>query len=62
MCELNYALEKKKLVFPILLEGSRWLDVASVQTFSVKDGSLPPDQFFSAISLGVSSAEASKNV
>lgn len=60
-CELNYALENRKLIFPILLEGSRWLDVASVQTFDVKDRSLPSEKFFDTMRFNVLNLRSSSD-
>ena len=48
-CELAIALELKKPIFPILLEGSRWLEVGIIQTVDVQGGNLPPDIFFNKI-------------
>ena len=60
-CELNYALEKKKLILPILLEGDRWLDVTAIQTFNVENGSLPSELFFNAISLTTPEKKVEEN-
>ncbi|MCG8366836.1 MAG: GUN4 domain-containing protein [Pseudanabaenales cyanobacterium] len=48
--ELIYASELQKPIFPILLEGKRWLDVASIQMADVTGGKLPPDRFFKKVS------------
>jgi len=48
-CELALALESKKLIFPLLLEGSRWLEVGIIQTVDVQGGKLPPDNFFDTV-------------
>lgn len=45
-CELSMALELKKPVFPLLLEGRRWLAVAALQDVNVVGGKLPPANFF----------------
>ena len=45
-CELSMALELKKPVFPLLLEGDRWLAVAALQQVNVVEGKLPPANFF----------------
>jgi hypothetical protein len=45
-CELSLALELKKPIFPLLLEGRRWLSVAAIQTVNVVGGQLPPARFF----------------
>ena len=48
-CELSLALELKKPIFPLLLEGRRWLSVAAIQMADVKGGKLPPADFFDTI-------------
>jgi hypothetical protein len=48
-CELNLALELKKPIFPLLLEGSRWLEVGIIQIVDVQGGGLPPASFFERI-------------
>ena len=48
-CELSLALELRKPIFPLLLEGRRWLSVAAIQTADVKGGKLPPADFFDTI-------------
>lgn len=48
-CELNCALEMQKPIFPILLEGKRWLDVAAIQTFNVEEDAVPPERFFERV-------------
>ncbi|MGG6237919.1 GUN4 domain-containing protein [Nodosilinea sp. AN01ver1] len=45
-CELSMALELRKPVFPLLLEGRRWLAVAALQDVNVMGGKLPPANFF----------------
>ncbi|MGD1943939.1 MAG: GUN4 domain-containing protein [Leptolyngbyaceae cyanobacterium] len=42
-------MELKKPIFPLLLEGRRWLSVAAIQTADVKGGKLPPADFFDTI-------------
>ncbi|PZO42035.1 MAG: hypothetical protein DCF17_09550 [Shackletoniella antarctica] len=48
-CELAHALELRKPIFPLLLEGPRWFSVAALQTVDVTGGSLPPDRFFDTL-------------
>ena len=47
--ELSLALELKKPIFPLLLEGHRWLSVAAVQSIDVTGGRLPPARFFDTL-------------
>lgn len=49
-CELNRALALKKPVFPILLEGTRWLAVETIQCVDVSNRELPPGRFFQQVS------------
>ncbi|MEM1280199.1 MAG: TIR domain-containing protein, partial [Cyanobacteria bacterium P01_H01_bin.152] len=44
--EMLYAINKRKAIFPLLLEGEHWFDVLSWQGADVTDGSLPPERFF----------------
>ena len=48
-CELTLALELKKPIFPLLLEGSRWLEVGIIQTVDVQGDKLPPASFFDRV-------------
>jgi hypothetical protein len=48
-CELSLALELKKPIFPLLLEGRRWLSVAAIQSVDVLGGNLPPARFFETV-------------
>ena len=48
-CELSLALELKKPIFPLLLEGRRWLSVAAIQSVDVEGGKLPPARFFDTV-------------
>ena len=48
--ELAYAQEKKKRIFPLLLEGEIWLSVAAIQYVDVREGILPPKSFFYTLS------------
>ena len=57
-CELSLALELKKPIYPLLLEGRRWLSVAAIQTVDVTSGELPPARFFEAIREQFSKLEA----
>ena len=50
-CELSMALELKKPVFPLLLEGRRWLAVAALHEVNVVGGKLPPVNFFDRLRL-----------
>ena len=56
-CELSFALELKKPMFPLLLEGRRWFSVAAIQTVDVTDGALPSKRFFDAVSASVINME-----
>jgi len=44
--ELVYAQGKKKMIFPLLLKGENWLPLASTQYIDVRDGKLPPREFY----------------
>ena len=59
-CELSVALELKKPIFPLLLEGRRWLSAAAIQTVDVTGGKLPPKRFFDAVSASVIGVEISR--
>lgn len=48
-CELSHALSLGKPIFPLLLEGRRWLSVAALQVVDVTNGGLPPSKFFDAV-------------
>lgn len=48
-CELTHALEIRKPIFPLLLEGPRWFSVAALQTVDVTGGKLPPARFFDTL-------------
>jgi hypothetical protein len=48
-CELTHALELRKPIFPLLLEGPRWFSVAALQTVDVTGGKLPPARFFDTL-------------
>ena len=52
-CELSLALELKKPIFPLLLEGERWFSVARIQVVDVRSGSLPPARFFDKVSTSI---------
>lgn len=44
--EVARADRKRKLFFPLLLEGDPWLSVEATQYVDVTDGSLPPEKFY----------------
>lgn len=44
--EITRAREKKKTIFPLLLEGESWLIVQARQYVDVRDGSLPTEKFY----------------
>jgi hypothetical protein len=44
--ELARALHKKKEIFPLLLEGDQWLEVQTLQHVDVREGLLPPQDFY----------------
>ncbi len=44
--ELNCAIDNDKPIFPLLLKGTRWFEVATIQYVDVRDGQLPPDEFY----------------
>ncbi|MEM1280869.1 MAG: GUN4 domain-containing protein [Cyanobacteria bacterium P01_H01_bin.152] len=48
-CELTRAIELDKPIFPLLLEGRRWLQVATKQSVNVIGGKLPEARFFDAL-------------
>ncbi|MBE9114022.1 GUN4 domain-containing protein [Nodosilinea sp. LEGE 07298] len=48
-CELAHALELRKPIFPLRLEGPRWFSVAALQTVDVTGGKLPPARFFDTL-------------
>jgi hypothetical protein len=52
-CELSCALEMRKPIFPLLLEGERWFSVAAIQVVDVKSGAIPPNRFFQAVSASI---------
>lgn len=58
-CELITALEKRKQIFPVLLEDERWYNVANIQYADVRDGSLPPNSFFERVKAHISAARSS---
>ena len=58
-CELSFALELKKPIFPLLLEGRRWFSVAALQTVDVTNRMLPPNRFFDAVSRAVADVDIS---
>ncbi|RZM74383.1 hypothetical protein DYY88_23620 [Leptolyngbya iicbica LK] len=48
-CELTRAIELDKPIFPLLLEGRQWLQVATKQSVDVIGGKLPEARFFDAL-------------
>jgi hypothetical protein len=48
-CELALALELKKPIFPLLLDGNLWLEVRIIQTVDVQGYRLPPASFFDRV-------------
>ena len=48
--EIIFALDIRKRIFPILLEGKRFPILASTQEIDVTDGKLPPSEFFEVLS------------
>ena len=44
--ELAYAIDQKKPVFPLCLEGKPWFAVAALQCVDVRDGNLPGEGFY----------------
>lgn len=59
-CELSFALELEKPMFPLLLEGRRWFSVGAIQTVDVTGGTLPPKRFFDAVSASMVGVEISR--
>jgi hypothetical protein len=48
--ELNRAKRKKKNIFPLLLEGDEpWLSVEATQYVDVRNGILPPEDFYDSL-------------
>ena len=47
--ELLYAKKRKKQIFPVLLEGESWMDVAAIHHVDVQGRKLPPTKFFQLI-------------
>jgi formylglycine-generating enzyme required for sulfatase activity len=62
LCELSLAIERKKPIFPLRLEGDLWLPVRAFQSVDVTGGKLPPSRFFEAVraclSKGIEAAES----
>jgi hypothetical protein len=48
-CELSLAIERKKPIFPLRLEGGLWLPVRAFQAVDVTGGKLPPARFFESV-------------
>lgn len=57
-CELTRAIELHKPIFPMLLEGCRWLQVATKQSVDVVGGKLPEARFFDSLRRYFPAAEA----
>ena len=49
--ELARAKRKHKPLFPLLLEGDLWLSVEATQVADVRDGALPPEEFYGRLAL-----------
>jgi formylglycine-generating enzyme required for sulfatase activity len=49
--EVARAREKKKPIFPLLLDGENWLIVQAKQFVDVRDGSLPSEKFYERLAL-----------
>lgn len=47
--EFQYALELRKKIFPLLLEGRKWLGLHHLQAADVTNGLLPPSRFFDTV-------------
>jgi hypothetical protein len=47
--ELARALERKKPIFPLLLEGEHWFRVGNIQAPNVAGNKLPPADFFESV-------------
>jgi formylglycine-generating enzyme required for sulfatase activity len=47
--ELTRALERKKPIFPLLLEGEHWFRVGNIQAPNVAGNKLPPADFFESV-------------
>jgi formylglycine-generating enzyme required for sulfatase activity len=48
-CELSLAIERKKPIFPLRLEGGLWLPVRAFQAVDVTGGKLPLARFFESV-------------
>jgi hypothetical protein len=58
--ELARALHKKKEIFPVLLDGDQWLEVQTLQHADVRDGRLPPPDFYGRLSRVVGPTSAGR--
>jgi adenylate cyclase len=47
--EVAYAQDRKKKIFPLLVEGEIWLSLAATQSTDVRGGKLPPAEFYEEI-------------
>lgn len=61
-CECLYALELKKKVFPLLLDGGKWLTFCDIQHADVTDSALPSEGFFDSVKNHVSSGSRTLSV
>jgi formylglycine-generating enzyme required for sulfatase activity len=51
--ELAYARYRHKPIFPLLLEGDHWLEIAAIQYVNVQDGRLPSQKLYDALNLAL---------
>ena len=58
--ELARALQKKKEIFPLLLEGDEWLEVQTLQHADVTGGVMPPPAFYKRLARAASPASRLK--
>lgn len=55
--ELAHARDKRKPIFPLLLEGETWFEVKTIQYRDVRGGGLPTSDFFDQLRQAPSSVE-----
>jgi formylglycine-generating enzyme required for sulfatase activity len=60
--ELAYAGDQDKPIFPLLLEGRRWLAVAALQVVEVTGGALPPARFYDRLTKTLSGGISRKSL
>lgn len=53
--ELLRAMARKKTIFPLLLEGETWLYVQARQYIDVREGQLPPTDFYETVARSLQS-------